>query len=201
MHEEKREVNLGFAEVAIPPGSHICQIYSDDDERNDTLLQFLLSGLLARDRTACFSEKIAEDGLAHFLRRHNMNLQTLREQGDLTLGGTNDVYFPQGRFDPQYMLDLLASFHDEALEQGYAGARVIGEMTPQINQVPGGSQLFDYEAGVNRLLHDHPVIAVCQYHADAFDGSTIMDVMRVHPMMLVRGNIIHNPFYAPSQVS
>ena len=38
--------------------------------------------------------------------------------------------------------------------------------------------------------------------ADArrFDGATILDVLRVHPMMIVHGQIVRNPYYTrPSE--
>jgi hypothetical protein len=38
---------------------------------------------------------------------------------------------------------------------------------------------------------------MCQYDARRFDGATIFDVINVHPVMLVRGHLIRNPFYLP----
>ena len=45
------------------------------------------------------------------------------------------------------------------------------------------------------LLRDHPVNAVCQYDATKFSGSTIMEILKVHPYMIVRGKVVHNPYY------
>lgn len=53
----------------------------------------------------------------------------------------------------------------------------------------------EYEARVSLLLRDHPVTAVCQYDARAFDGAVIMDVLKVHPLMVIRGAVVHNPFF------
>ena len=199
MSGKTAKVNLGFAEVEIPLGTHICQIFNDDDERNDALLQFLLSGLKAREKNACFSENLDEVQLRQLLAEHGIDLEQAKASNDLTTAGTSEVYFHQGKFDPERILQLLAEFQSGAEKAGYSAARVIGEMTPQIHEVPGGSRLFEYEARVNQLLEQHPVTAFCQYDARAFDGATIMDVMRVHPMMLVRGNLVHNPFYVPAQ--
>ena len=55
--------SLGFADGEVPVGTHICQIFTDDDERDDALLSFLLSGLRSRERAACFSEKTDEKKL------------------------------------------------------------------------------------------------------------------------------------------
>lgn len=193
------KINLGVAEVEIPLGTHICQIYNDDDERNDALLHFLLSGLKLKEKNACFSEKLDQKELEGFLSENGLDFADSRARGALITAGTSEVYFQDGKFDPDHMLTMLKNFHCAAHKQGYSAARVIGEMTPQIHKVPGGSRLFEYEARVNDLLKEHPVTAFCQYDAHAFDGATLMDVMKVHPMMLVRGNVIHNPFYIPAE--
>jgi hypothetical protein len=38
---------------------------------------------------------------------------------------------------------------------------------------------------------------MCQYDARVFDGAVLLDVLKVHPAMVVRGNVIHNPFFIP----
>jgi hypothetical protein len=49
------------------------------------------------------------------------------------------------------------------------------------------------------LLKERPITAVCQYDANLFDGATIMEVLKVHPQMIVNGTVIHNPFYIPPE--
>jgi len=56
---------------------------------------------------------------------------------------------------------------------------------------------MEYECKVSVLLQEKPVTAVCEYEASGFDGATIMDVLRVHPMMVVRGSVVHNPYFVP----
>jgi hypothetical protein len=56
-------------------------------------------------------------------------------------------------------------------------------------------RLMEYEAMVNDVLVTHPITAICQYDANCFDGATILDVLRVHPMMIVQGQIVRNYYY------
>jgi hypothetical protein len=58
---------------------------------------------------------------------------------------------------------------------------------------------MEYESRISLLLKDHPVTAVCQYDATAFDGATILQVLKVHPLMVIRGAVIHNPFFMPPE--
>ena len=93
------------------------------------------------------------------------------------------------------MLETLRNYYSSCIEDGIIGARVSGEMTWALKGLPGSEKLMEYEAQVNNVLVTHPVTAICQYDANQFDGGTIIDVLNVHPMMIVRGQIVRNPYY------
>jgi hypothetical protein len=40
-------------------------------------------------------------------------------------------------------------------------------------------------------------MAICVYDLGKFDGHTVMDILRAHPMVLIGGIIQENPFYQP----
>lgn len=188
-------VDLGFAEARVPRGAHICQVYSADDERDGALLKFVTKGLTLREATACFSDKMDPNVLAAWLLAAGFEMGQEQANGYLTVSGAEEAYFEDDRFDPLRLIERLKRLRLSAVEAGLTGARVIGEMSPRVHQVEGGARLFEYESKVNELLREHPVIAVCQYDARIFDGATIMDVLSVHPLMVVHGTVIQNPFF------
>jgi hypothetical protein len=192
---ETNLVDLGFVKAPVPHGAHICQIYSDADERTSAIFKFVETGLKRREKTACFSRDLDKNVMNSWFSQTEVNLDSEQDRGHFILSDAETIYFANGVFDPERMLALLTQFHEDAVSTGQTGARVIGEMSPHIINVPGGSRLFEYEARVNSLLRIHPVTAVCQYDARRFDGRTIMDVLTVHPFMVVQGNVIQNPFF------
>lgn len=199
MPHQPHMVSLGFTDQTFPAGAHMCQIFNDDKERLDALLEFLRSGLEAGERAACFTEKLDEAHLARYLADHGLSCGKLVESGALSRAGTSEVYFQDGRFDPDRMLELLRHFHNDSVASGFPAARVIGEMTGEVQHISGGSRLMEYESRVSLLLKDVPITAVCQYDANVFGGATLMRILKVHPMMLIRGTVVHNPFYVPAE--
>ena len=193
-----REVELGFVESRVPAGTHSCQIYTSEEERRDSLLRFVRRGLLDGERCACFSDKTSEADILRFLGAEGIP-QPQRVTPALTCSPVAEIYFQDGVFDPDHMLQLLTDFDTDAIAAGFPASRVIGEMSPDIHRVTGGSRLLEYEARVSLLLRTHPLTAVCQYGARSFDGATIMDVLKVHPMMIVRGAVVKNPFWIPPE--
>ena len=192
---ENKRISLGFTSQRFEPGVHICQIYNDEDERQGALVNYIISGLQAGEKTACFTEKESSDSLSEFFEQHGISFQEVENSGEFTLSRTAEVYFEDGKFEPERMLGLLKEFYENARSMQSTGARVIGEMTTEIEHVPGGSRLLEYESKVSLLLKTCPVTAVCQYDARSFDGSTIMDILKVHPYMIVRGSVVNNPFF------
>jgi hypothetical protein len=138
--------------------------------------------------------------VSRFLSRYGISCNELKTKRAFSLSGTADVYFQDGKFDPDRMIALLSAYYKESLDLGFPASRVIGEMTPEVQNVPGGDRLLEYESRVSQLLRTHPVTAVCQYDARSFDGATIMDVLKVHPKMIVDGVLVNNPFFIEPEV-
>lgn len=195
MENQNRSISLGFTNQHFEQGVHICQIFNEDDERHDALLNYILSGLKAEENTACFSEKETKQTLYGFFEKNGISYTDAEEKGKFVLSKTSSTYFEGNTFDPDRMLGLLEKFYHKSCLQQRSGARVIGEMAPEIEHIEGGSRLLEYESKVTLLLKKYPVTSVCQYDARAFNGSTIMDILKVHPLMIVRGSVVHNPFY------
>ena len=185
-------VDFGFTRVVVPAGAHVCQIFEDDEERSDAFLRFLLKGLELRELCAGFSDAIGERDIAPLLPESH-------DPRSLRMIGASRAYFHQNCFDPDRMIELLTSFHQDSRHSSFTGGRVIGEMSPIVQDLDGGDRLLEYEARVNVLLRDRPMTVMCQYHAHKFSGSTLMDVLKANELMVVRGTIVHNPFYIPPE--
>lgn len=195
MENQNQKISLGFTKQQFEPGVHICQIFNDDDERHDALVNYIISGLQTGENTACFSEKETETTLSEFFERNGITYKEVVKSGEFTLSKTAEVYFEGGTFEPERMLNLLKEFYGNSINENRSGARVIGEMLPEIDHIQGGSRLMEYESKVSMLLRKYPINAVCQYDARSFDGSTILDILKVHPYMIVRGSVVNNPFF------
>lgn len=195
MENKRQKISLGFTTRQFEQGVHICQIYNDEEERHGALVNFIISGLKAGENTACFTENETEFTLKDYFERNGFSYDEECRKGEFTLSKTADVYFENGTFEPERMLALIQEFYDKSSAQNRSGARVIGEMTPEIERVPGGSRLLEYESKISILLRKYPVTSVCQYDARQFDGATIMEILKVHPYMIIRGSVVHNPFF------
>ncbi|MDT8441862.1 MAG: MEDS domain-containing protein [Desulfuromonadales bacterium] len=188
---------VGLADQDFPPGLHICMIYNSEDERHEIIEKFLKNGIDKGEKVAYIVEEIAPEAFCSWLAEKGLAGEV--GQGPLQVDSARSTYYPSGRFDPDAMLARLQSFYRAALDADYSGCRVMGEMSwAAEGQLPGTDRLMEYESRVNLLVADHPLSAICQYDANRFDGATIFQCLKVHPYMIVHGQVVHNPFYRES---
>ncbi len=171
-------------------GTHVCLIYDDEDERREVVARFVGDGLTEGERVAYFTDGDL-DLVAAWLEELGVDLPS---PPAFALSHTRDVYCPTGSFEPERMFAHWHEFHRSSVASGFARARATGETTWS-REVPGGERIVEYEARLNDVLAEMPVTALCQYDVHRFDGATILDILRVHPLMLVRGQMVRNPYY------
>jgi len=191
-----REISLGFTDEHVHEGTHICYIYSDEQERREVMSKYLQSGLLAREKVLALVDDISQRDMIERLRAADMPADAL------TVLESVHGYCPSGKFDADQTLNLIRDFYRQAVDtEGYAGARGTGQMGWSIDHGRANIRdLIEYEARVNSLLDEHPYTACCQYDARMFSGEVIMDILSVHPIMIVRGQLVKNPFYVEPKV-
>ncbi len=191
----KRKIELGFTSDKFVAGTHICLIYNSEEERRDTISKFLVSGIKTGEKVGYFSDNNNHKYVVNWLEEKGIEVEEAFTKGQLSISNASDTYHPNGMFVPEEMLETLKSYYKKSCDENYYSSRVSGEMTWALKDVPGSNRLMEYESKINDLVIDYPVTAICQYDANQFDGNIILECLKVHPYMIVHGQIMYNPFY------
>src|SRR5690606_25676625 len=75
--------------------------------------------------------------------------------------------------------------------------RTSGVMDWSLRGYPGTEELMEYEARVNVLVPIYQCTLLCVYDLAELGGRVVMDVLRTHPYVIDRGEILKNPYYRP----
>lgn len=185
-----------FAEI-FPEGMHLCYIFNDDEERVKTMAKFLASSLASGQKVLSIVDTVSPQDVRSELEALGVDLSS-RER-DIVTVDSESAYCPHGTFDPDALLDGAVSFCRQAHSDGYKGSRICGDMSWVLRKNVPLSDLLAYEEKVNNYVKIPPCAAICEYDARKFDGATIMDILRVHPAMIVRGQVVKNPYFMPAQ--
>lgn len=198
--DDPRMISLGFDTHRYAAGTHLCFIFNDEDERRLVMARYIESGLQGDDQVGYFVDTMSPDDLNTWLRASGVSVSEALDRKQFYSLDAERTYCPDGTFRVDRMIDTVAEAHSRGLREGFSGARVTGEMTWSRRGHPGSENLVEYECRLNILMRTVPTTAVCQYDARRFDGATLYQILQVHPMMVVHGQVVRNPYYVEPEV-
>jgi len=194
-----KQVNPTLWEQPFDSGIHVCQLFSDEEDRLESMIRYLASGIEAGQKCGCWTFDDTQSLLATEGFEAGLSMDEARARGQLSFEDADRVWFADGKFDPERLLGRLSDFNDSVVGKAWKGSRIVAEISPAIPEMPGGGRLIEYEVEVNRFLRGRPMTVICQYDLRRFSGSVLLDVLHVHPYVMIRGSIMPNPFYNPAE--
>lgn len=187
-----QEISLGFTHKHFDKGAHIFFLFIDELERRRIVSKYIESGLLNNEKIGYFVDTMTPDEFKTYLGEIGIEIPSDKK---LMITKALPTYCPTGKFIPEQMFESLREFHRQSIAEGFAGARLSGEMSWALRGAPGSDRLIEYEALLNNVILTYPVTGMCQYDANKFDGGIIYEALRVHPLIIVRDQIVKNPAY------
>jgi MEDS: MEthanogen/methylotroph, DcmR Sensory domain len=182
------------AQAANLRGRHICLPFETEPEKESAILSLFHEGL-ARGRRCLFVGTRAEyERLGLQLEDSGICALRAESRGALRFMTREELYLENGAFDPAVALGRVERFITQALADGFTGLCATGELA----DVPSDDlwrQIVWYEAQVNEHFSRLPFVGLCRYPRSTVPPHRVQDVLRNHPIAIVRGETCDNPFY------
>jgi hypothetical protein len=116
------------------------------------------------------------------------------ERGALVYRSLDEAYITDGVFDPAVLITRTEAQIEDALKSGFTGLRRSGELhEPPTQEI--WHKIIWYEALINEHFARQPFSALCRYSRAAVSPERVCDLLRTHPVAIVRGEACENPFY------
>ncbi len=194
------DVQFGLPGMNFQPGDHVCAMYMGTKQRDEFLLPFLRSGLIAGDKCLCVVDSSDPGTTVEALRGSltGIDVEDCLSTGQLEVTGSSGSYLASGAFVKHDVLDFWERNVGQALATGrYQFARAAGEMPEPVRRMPGGIEAFmAYEAELNLYTKRHPQqVLICMYDLSLFGGGIILDLLWTHPRLLLGGLVLDNPHF------
>src|SRR5579859_2838241 len=187
----------------IPPGSHICQLYSKVTEIPSVTARLLRVGLSLSEKCLFAAAPAQVKELREELQKLQVNVDELVAQGQLVLIEDREVFLSNGgkRFDPYALLGSHQTFIAQALREGWQAVRISIDMTWLLKDIASPEQILKYEAASDAVFtfQNAPIIALIHYDHSKLLPSLVVEMLKLHPISVVGKYIKRNPYYLNSE--
>ena len=186
----------------IPPGSHICQLYSKVTEIPGVTARLLRVGLSLSEKCFFAAAPAQIKELRDELRKLQVDVDALVESGQLVLQDEREPLLANGkRFDPYFLLSQHQTFIAQALREGWQAVRISIDITWLAKDIATPEQILKYEAASDAVFtfQNAPIIALMHYDHGKLVPSLVVEMLKLHPISVVGKYIKRNPFYLNSE--
>jgi hypothetical protein len=193
MHASEAPVFL--AGSALGEARHVCAFFNSREDEYRVTLPFIKDGLdrghkaihiIDPSRRADHLERLASFGI---------DTDAGHQSGQVAVADWSQTFFGEGPFDPERQLALLDQSLRSGREQGFPVSRYVAHAEWALQKGASVDVLLEFEARVNQMWPKHADTVICTYDLARFDGDTVINAFRTHPVVIIGGILQHNPFY------
>lgn len=190
---------LGVPGVTLQPGDHVCGFYYGERERDEILLPFLRSGLLAGDKCLAVLDSTAPEDVIERIG-DGIDVPGCLASGQLELYDSAQTYLRTGTFAPALMIDFWERQARLTSDEGrFSFARVVGEMSWLERVTPARELIVRYETWADTFAAQYPHAVLCLYDLRRLGSGVLLDLLRTHPRLLLGGLVLENPHHMSSE--
>jgi hypothetical protein len=182
------------ASRSVHRGRHICLPFETAAEKDDALLSFFHEGLTHGKRCIFVGTREEYETMGLALEVEGICSLRAESRGALVFRTAEEQYLDAGVFNPETVLARIQREIDAALADGFTGLCASGALidTPDDDV---WRQIVWYEAQINDSFARQPFVGLCRYPRTIVPPHRVQDVLRTHPVAMVRGESCDNPFY------
>jgi methanogenic corrinoid protein MtbC1 len=190
-------VTITLAGGALESGRHVCALFHTRDEEYGTLIPFIREGF-ERDEKAIHmvDPALRAEHLAR-LAAAGIDVRVAEDRKQLEVVPWTETHVLGGTFDGRATSARVRAMQVRARAEGFRGARLVGHGDWALDRPPGHETVVEYEARMSGQLPGLVDPVVCVYDRSRFAASTVVDLMRAHPVSVVDGALFENPFFGP----
>ena len=190
---------ISFAGNHLDEARHVCAFFNSDDEEYRVLLPFMKDGFECGDKAI---HVVNPDQRQDHLRRLaavGIDPTAAQQRGQFELRINTDTYLRDGLFDQDRMLETFEQLASGNAKGAFPRSRIVCRMDWAAEGRSHVDNLIEFESRVNDVWRCHDDAVICVYNLAKFGGETVIDIMRTHPMIIIGGTLLQNPFFVPPE--
>jgi hypothetical protein len=169
-------------------GDHVAFFFKSNKERLAFVIPYMIRGLRNHERCVYIDhENTLTDILSEF-KNAGIDVDAATSNGALSIVTTHDTHLRHGIFEPERMITDLDRDVTFALQRGFSGLRVTGEMSWALDLPSALTRLCEYEQELCRRWPAQ-LGGLCQYNESLFPSSLVDRMAGCHCAVVRDGHI------------
>ena len=185
------------AMAALGVHDHACLMYESPADQLAVAAAVIGAGLARGEQCLYVAGADRASAVAEALRAAGIDLAEAAGAGALRLTTWRETGIGPDCAAPDRMAQRVGEAARSAAAGGHSALRLISEMP----FAPGGEidadRLLEYETTLTGVLAESPCLAVCQYSLPQVRPEVLLDVLRLHPVVICGGSVCRNFYYEP----
>jgi hypothetical protein len=191
--------SVRLAGSVLGPARHVCAFFYSPEEEYRVLLPFVKEGLEQGDKGFHIFDRSQHPAHLRRLQDGGIDVDRAQHSGQLEVRSWEEWYLQGGKFDYHVVFDTFRDALNTSRSQGFHITRFVAHPEWIVQAWPGASDWVEFESLLTGVLATFDDVVVCTYDLARYGGRIIMDVLRIHPVVIIGGRLHENPFYDPPE--
>ncbi|NHI83934.1 MAG: hypothetical protein EAX81_06505 [Candidatus Thorarchaeota archaeon] len=149
----------------LKPRDHAILVYDSTEAKRRTLFYYIEQGLRRGEAAKYVCAEETPEEVRQSMVDFGIDVPRYEETGALSILDYSELYIRNGKFSIVDVMNSWEKYYQEAIDNGFAGLRVTGEMNCFIEHALV-DELVEYEKALHTIL-DIPIIAICAYNSNS----------------------------------
>jgi hypothetical protein len=174
---------------------HVCAFFDCPEDEYRVMFPFFRDGMARGERGVSIVPRSRSDYRGR-LRSAGVDLDAPRGQFELRC--SEDYYASEGGLNADAMLRRIRQTFEESRAMGFPLTRLARQGERSLLGPMTMDAFLEYEARLNEAVANGPDVVICTYDVRQVPAGDAFEVLRTHPMAIVRGVLRKNPFFVPA---
>ncbi|HET7433671.1 MAG TPA: MEDS domain-containing protein [Thermoanaerobaculia bacterium] len=189
--------SLRLGGACLSGDRHVGAFFRSREEHYDVLAPFVAEGLVRGDKAVHIIEPPTRAEHLSLLQRRGVDLERAEADGRARLISWNDTRTLRDASNHEAALEELLQFLDDGTRDGFRQTRFIAYRGWVLPDQTSMRRLIEFEARVELALPHFAHTVICAYDLTKIDATSVVDLMRAHPVVLLGRQLHDNPYYVP----
>lgn len=181
----------------LRPGAHICFLFESEEEHRALLAPFMRHGLERYEKLLYLADAHRAEQILDYLSADGVEVGPYVQSGQIRIVEADAAGRHEWIADPKEAIALLEAEAGRAVQEGFSGLRVTGEMSGALKGPHGAERLIEAESTLNAFFPGSRCLALCQYDRRRFEAQMLMGALEAHPLAAVGADLYDNFYYMP----